>query len=66
MATENFERWIEHDGPALVAELEVRRAIDLAMMDVDRLGDHLEDTIAFFDRACTGQSRRRMNAEIAL
>jgi len=48
-----LERWIEHDGPALVAELEVRRAIDLAMMDVDRLGDHLEDTIAFFDRACT-------------
>ena len=48
-----LERWIDEDAPRLVAELKSRHAIDLAAMDVERLADHLDDALGFFERACT-------------
>ena len=48
-----LEHWIDAEASGLQAELESRRAIDLAAMDMQRLVDHLDDTLEFFERACT-------------
>ena len=48
-----LERWIDVGRTRLVAELRSRHAIDLAAMDVERLVDHLDETLGFFERACT-------------
>lgn len=48
-----LERWIEADASHLADELRSRNAVDLAAMDVERLVEHLDDTLAFFERACT-------------
>ena len=39
--------------PALWPSSSPARAIDLAAMDMQRLLDHLDDTVEFFERACT-------------
>ena len=43
-----LQRWDEEHAPRLAAEIEARRVVDLAAMDVPEISEHLDDTIAFF------------------
>ena len=46
-----LERWRDVQAPRLAVEIAARRAIDLEVMDVPDLSEHLADTVAFFEEA---------------